>query len=87
MQCMLLNIDLNAQQTGMQIISNNLANINTNGLKEIEQILNLYSTKLLGVGGAQTSVDARPSSGFSIGTGPNNGKLTKTSFTRKYSFY
>ena len=29
---------LNAQQVRMQIISNNLANVNTNGFKEIEQI-------------------------------------------------
>ena len=36
---------LNAQQVRMQIISNNLANVNTNGLKEIEQILNLYFIK------------------------------------------
>ena len=40
---------LNAQQTRMQIISNNLANVNTNGFKKIEQILNLCYIKSLGV--------------------------------------
>ena len=39
---------LNAQQTRMQIISNNLANVNTNGFKEIELTLNHCFTKLLG---------------------------------------
>ena len=36
---------LNAQQVRMQIISNNLANVNTNGFKKIEQILNLCFIK------------------------------------------
>ena len=37
---------LNAQQTRMQIIANNLSNVNTSGLKGIEQILNPYFIKL-----------------------------------------
>ena len=39
---------LNAQQVRMQVISNNLANVNTNGFKT-EQILNPYYIKLLEV--------------------------------------
>ena len=38
---------LNAQQVRMQIISNNLANVNTNGFKKIEQILSPYFIKSL----------------------------------------
>ena len=40
---------LNAQQVRMQVISNNLANVNTNGFKGTEQILNPSYTKLLEV--------------------------------------
>ncbi|GIR83897.1 MAG: hypothetical protein CM15mP85_05210 [Rhodobacterales bacterium] len=38
---------LTAQQYKMQVIANNLANVNTTVLSAIEQILNLYSIKLL----------------------------------------
>ena len=38
---------LNAQNTRMQVIANNLANVNTTGFKKIEPILNLFCIKLL----------------------------------------
>ena len=36
---------LNAQNTRMQVIANNLANVNTTGLKKIEPTLNLFYIK------------------------------------------
>ena len=36
---------LNSQQTKMQVIANNLANVNTTGFKKIELILSHYYTK------------------------------------------
>ena len=36
---------LNAQNSRMQVIANNLANVNTTGLRGIEQILKLYYIK------------------------------------------
>ena len=36
---------LNAQNTRMQVIANNLANVNTTGFKKIERILNLFYIK------------------------------------------
>ena len=40
---------LNAQQTRMQIISNNLANVNTNGFKKDRANFESYYIKLLEV--------------------------------------
>ena len=61
---------LNAQQTRMQIISNNLANVNTNGFKRDRANFE-SSYQIIRGSGAQTSVDTRLTSGFSIGTGVN----------------
>ena len=62
---------LNAQQVRMQIISNNLANVNTNGFKKIEQIFESLLYQVIRSSGAQTSVDTELTSGFSVGTGVN----------------
>ena len=47
---------LNAQQVRMQIISNNLANVNTNGLKDRANFESL-AHQVIKSSGAQTSVD------------------------------
>ena len=60
---------LNAQQIRMQIISNNLANVNTNGFKKDRANFESLLYQVLRSSGAQTSVDTELTSGFSVGTG------------------
>ena len=62
---------LNAQQIRMQIISNNLANVNTNGFKKDRANFESLLYQVLRSSGAQTSVDTELTSGFSVGTGVN----------------
>jgi flagellar basal-body rod protein FlgG len=60
---------LNAQQVRMQIISNNLANVNTNGFKKDRANFESLLYQVIKSSGAQTSVDTELTSGFSVGTG------------------
>ena len=60
---------LNAQQIRMQIISNNLANVNTNGFKKDRANFESLLYQVIRSSGAQTSVDTELTSGFSVGTG------------------
>ncbi len=62
---------LNAQQVRMQIISNNLANVNTNGFKKDRANFESLLYQVIRGSGAQTSVDTELTSGFSVGTGVN----------------
>tara|TARA_Y100000992_G_scaffold281225_1_gene228834 strand:+ start:443 stop:1216 length:774 start_codon:yes stop_codon:yes gene_type:complete len=62
---------LNAQQVRMQIISNNLANVNTNGFKRDRANFESLLYQVIRSSGAQTSVDTELTSGFSVGTGVN----------------
>ena len=62
---------LNAQQVRMQIISNNLANLNTNGFKRDRANFESLLYQIIRSSGAQTSVDTELTSGFSVGTGVN----------------
>ena len=62
---------LNAQQTRMQIISNNLANVNTNGFKKDRANFESLLYQIIRGSGAQTSVDTLLTSGFAVGTGVN----------------
>ena len=62
---------LNAQQVRMQIISNNLANVNTNGFKKDRANFESLLYQVIRSRGAQTSVDTELTSGFSVGTGVN----------------
>ena len=62
---------LNAQQIRMQIISNNLANVNTNGFKKDRANFESLLYQVIRSSGAQTSVDTELTSGFSVGTGVN----------------
>ena len=60
---------LNAQQVRMQIISNNLANVNTNGFKKDRANFESLLYQVIKSSGAQTSVDTELTSGFAVGTG------------------
>ena len=62
---------LNAQQIRMQIISNNLANVNTNGFKKDRANFESLLYQVIRSSGAQTSVDTELTSGFCVGTGVN----------------
>ena len=62
---------LNAQQVRMQVISNNLANVNTNGFKRDRANFESLLYQVIRSSGAQTSVDTELTSGFSVGTGVN----------------
>ena len=62
---------LNAQQVRMQIISNNLANVNTNGFKKDRANFESLLYQVIRSSGAQTSVDTDLTTGFSVGTGVN----------------
>jgi len=62
---------LNAQQVRMQVISNNLANVNTNGFKRDRANFVSLLYQIIRSSGAQTSVDTELTSGFSVGTGVN----------------
>ena len=62
---------LNAQQVRMHIISNNLANVNTNGFKKDRANFESLLYQVIRSSGAQTSVDTELTSGFSVGTGVN----------------
>ena len=62
---------LNAQQVRMQINSNNLANVNTNGFKRDRANFESLLYQIIRSSGAQTSVDTELTSGFSVGTGVN----------------
>ena len=55
----------------MQIISNNLANVNTNGFKKDRANFESLLYQVIRSSGAQTSVDTELTSGFSVGTGVN----------------
>src|SRR5882757_4467704 len=60
---------LDAQQTRMAVVSNNLANVNTNGFKKGRAIFeDLLYQNVKQVGGA-TSQDTQSPSGLSLGTG------------------
>ena len=60
---------LDAQQTRLSVISNNLANVNTSGFKRDQAIFQdlIYQNKRQA--GANTTEDTRAPTGLSIGTG------------------
>jgi len=60
---------LDAQQTRLSVISNNLANVNTTGFKRDQAVFQdlIYQNKKQA--GGQTTEDTRSPSGLSIGTG------------------
>lgn len=60
---------LDAQQTRMQVTSNNLANVNTTGFKRSRAVFEDLLYQNVRQPGAQTSQDTRASSGMTLGTG------------------
>ena len=60
---------LNAQQTRMQIIANNLANVSTNGFKRDRANFETLLYQVRRVAGDQVTADANLTSSFSVGTG------------------
>mgnify|MGYP003483301835 CR=1 FL=1 len=60
---------MNAQQTNMDVISNNLANVDTNGFKKSRADFQdlMYQTKV--VPGASTGQDTNNPTGLQVGTG------------------
>ena len=60
---------LNAHQTKMQVIANNLSNVNTSGFKRDRANFESLLYKVLKTSGAQTTGETRNVSGFNVGTG------------------
>ena len=60
---------LNAQNKRMQVISNNLANVNTAGFKRDRANFESLLYQVLKTSGAQTTGETRNLSGFNVGTG------------------
>ena len=60
---------LDAQQTRMSVISNNLANVNTTGFKRGRAAFEDLMYQNLGQAGAQTSTQTQSPSGLNLGTG------------------
>ena len=60
---------LNSQQTKMQIIANNLANVNTNGFKADRANFETLLYQIIRPSGEQTSEDTNLAAGFAIGAG------------------
>lgn len=60
---------LDAQQTRMQVISNNLANANTNGFKRSRAVFEDLMYQNISQVGGQTSEQTRNNSGINLGTG------------------
>ena len=60
---------LNAQNSRMQAISNNLANVNTTGFKRDRVNFESLLYQVLKTSGAQTSGETNNVSGFNVGTG------------------
>ena len=60
---------LNAQNSRMQVISNNLANVNTTGFKRDRANFETLLYQVLKTSGAQTTGETKTLSGFNVGTG------------------
>ena len=60
---------LNSQQTKMQVIANNLANVNTTGFKSDRANFETLLYQIIRPAGEQTSDDTNLASAFSIGAG------------------
>ena len=60
---------LDAQQTRLSVISNNLANVNTTGFKRDQAVFEDLIYQNVRQAGGQTSEDTQSPSGMSLGTG------------------
>ena len=68
---------LNAQQTRMQIIANNLANVNTTGFKRDRANFETLLYQVRRTAGDQVTAEANLTSSFSVGTGARIVNTTK----------
>lgn len=64
---------LDAQQTKMDVIANNLANISTNGFKRMRPVFEDLLYQTIRQPGAQSSERTRLPSGLQLGTGVAGG--------------
>jgi flagellar basal-body rod protein FlgG len=60
---------LDAQQTRMNVISNNLANVNTTGFKRDRAVFEDLLYQNIRQAGGQTGADSQAATGFQLGTG------------------
>ena len=60
---------LDAQQTRMNVISNNLANVNTTGFKRDRAVFEDLLYQNIRQAGGQTGADTQAATGFQLGTG------------------
>ena len=60
---------LDAQQTRMTVISNNLANVNTNGYKRDRAVFEDLLYQRISQAGGQTSANSAAPTGLMLGTG------------------
>ena len=60
---------LNAQQTRMTVIANNLANVNTTGFKRDRPVFEDLLYQNIRQAGGQTGADTNAATGFMLGTG------------------
>ena len=60
---------LDAQQTRMSVVSNNLANVNTNGFKQDRAVFEDLLYQNVRQAGGQSSQDTELPSGMNVGTG------------------
>ena len=60
---------LNAQQTRMSVIANNLANVNTTGFKRDRPVFEDLLYQNIRQAGGQTGADTNAATGFMLGTG------------------
>lgn len=72
---------LDAQQTRMTVVANNLANVNTNGFKKGRVVFEDLLYQNLGQAGGATSQDTEQPTGLNIGTGVRV-VATEKSFTQ-----
>lgn len=69
---------LEAQQTNLSVISNNLANVNTNGFKRSRAVFEDLMYQKIRQAGAQSSQDTMLPSGLTLGTGVRTVATEKT---------
>ena len=60
---------MSAQQTRVEVISNNLANVNTTGFKRDRAAFETLSYQLVTAPGAQSTQETRYATGLNLGTG------------------
>jgi flagellar basal-body rod protein FlgG len=78
---------LTAQQTRMQVISNNLANVNTVGFKSDRVNFESLLYQISRSGGDQTSEDTALTSSLALGTGCACGQHREKILSGQYDYH